>query len=264
MWRDILCEGPVAASIDDPADRGAYLARLLDIDAAEYVAGWREAHAALARAADHDEIVLWFEQDLFCAVNLWYVLSRLAGVRAALTLVYPSLDELRGLGTVGPAHLRGLFSGRAALTAAAVAEAREAWLAYAIATPMAAQDLAYAGEGVLPFVAAAMRRHLARLPALTTGLGEITAREPVRRHGMGDWQLAATLRALASGTPPLVSISGGAIAACSEWRVEATAEGRAVIAGERAWSPRPRWVGGVRIDAHPGWRRDGDRVVLTG
>jgi hypothetical protein len=286
VWRDILAEGPVGPSIGDPAPRAAGLARHLEIDPAQYVAAWHDAHGALDCAGDHDEVVLWFEQDLFCAVNLWYVLGRLAHVRAPLAVVYPSLDEVAGLGAAEPGRLVELFSGRAVLTAAAVAEARQAWCAYASATPVAAHAQARAGDGALPFVAAALRRHLARLPALATGLGEIeeaalgvlesapmlfvelfgavTSREPLRRHGMGDLQLAATVRALAAGAAPLVAIDGGALAACGDWRVEITDAGRAVVAGERAWAPAARWVGGVHVNGAHGWRRDGDRVVLTG
>ena len=211
--------------------------------------------------------MLWFEQDLFCTVNLWYLLACLSHVPVPLALVYPSLDDVRGLG------------------AAAVARGQQVWRAYASATPAASHAEARADDGALPFVATALQRHLARLPAVTTGLSEIeeaaldelqagalsfpglfgavTAREPVRRHGMGDLQLAAIVRALAAGAPPLVTIEGGVLAACRHWRVEITAAGRAAAGGETPWRPPARWVGGVRLDGrHGGWRRDGERLVI--
>jgi len=66
VWRDILVEGPAAS----PDARAPWLAAHLGIDAEEYVRGRREEAAALAATARHDEVVLWFEHDLFCAVNL--------------------------------------------------------------------------------------------------------------------------------------------------------------------------------------------------
>jgi hypothetical protein len=283
VWRDILCEGPAISGLDAAARRAAYLAAHLDIDAGEYVRAWQAEHAALAGVGGHDEVVLWFEQDLFCAVNLWYLLTRVGGIAAA-SLVYPSLDDVRGLGAAAPEQLASLFAARRRLTSDAVESGRAAWQAYAAASPAPAQAGIRAGDGSLPFVAAALERHLARLPALVTGLNEIeeaalqeadgagrpfpalfaavTAREPLRRHGMGDVQLAATLRALAGGDPPLVTIDGGrALAECRHWYVRLTSGARAALKGERPWRPPVRSIGGLQVDgAGATWRRDGDDI----
>jgi hypothetical protein len=282
VWRDILCEGPAVSGVGAAAARAAYLASHLDIDAGEYVRAWQTAHEVLAAVGRHDEVVLWFEQDLFCAVNLWYVLTHLGGTPTA-SLVYPSLDDVRGLGAAEPAQLASLFAARRPLVTDAVEAGRAAWRAYAGLTPSEAQRQIRTGDGPLPFVAAALRRHLARLPALTTGLNEIeeaalqevdgpgrpfpavfsavTAREPLRRHGMGDVQLAATLRALAGGAAPLLTIDGGALAACRDWHVRLTPDGRAALDGDRPWQPPARWVGGLHVNsAGATWRRDGDDI----
>ena len=282
VWRDILCEGPVMPEIEAASERAAYLARHLEIDADDYLRAWRAERAALDAAGDEDEVILWFEQDLFCAVNLWYVLTHLRD-GPAVSLVYPSLDDVRGLGAAEPAELTALFDVRHPLRADAVRRGRMAWQAYASATPAEAQAQIRAGDGPLPFVPAALRRHLARLPALATGLNEIEetalhevaggshpfpavfsaviAREPMRRHGMGDVQLAATLRALAGGDSPLVTIEGGSLAACPQWHVRLTAGGRAALNGDRPWQPPARWVGGIQVDGTTAkWRRDGDII----
>jgi hypothetical protein len=282
VWREILGEGPVTSGADPSAERAAYLAGHLEIDADEYLRGWRDEHAGLAAAGSHDEVVLWFEQDLFCAVNLWYVLTHLRD-SAALSLVYPSLDDGRPLGASEPARLAGLFAARRPVGADAVGSGRAAWRAYASATPVDAQAQVRAGDGSLPFVAAALQRHLARLPALATGLNEIeeaalhemdgrgrpfpavfsavTAREPLRRHGMGDLQLAAALRALAGSEPPLVTIEGGALATSRHWHVQLAPAGRAALQGDRPWQPPARWIGGIHADGTSAkWRRDGDII----
>lgn len=282
VWRDILCEGPVKPRIEDASERAASLARQLEIDAADYLRAWRAEQAALDAAGDEDEVILWFEQDLFCAVNLWYVLTHLRE-GPALSLVYPSLDDVRGLGAAEPAQLTALFHARHPLRADAVRRGRMAWQAYASVTPAEAEAQIRAGDGSLPFVPAALRRHLARLPALATGLNEVeetalhevaggsqpfpavlsavTEREPVRRHGMGDIQLAATLRTLAGGDSPLVTIEDGPLAACHHWHVRLTPGGRAALNGDRAWQPPARWVGGIHVDSTTAkWRRDGDII----
>src|SRR6187431_2194245 len=76
VWRDILVEGPVepAVEVDELAVRRApWLARRLGIDHRDYVASGRTQAEGLALAQAQDEIVLWFEQDLFCVANLCHL-----------------------------------------------------------------------------------------------------------------------------------------------------------------------------------------------
>ncbi|HUF93288.1 MAG TPA: hypothetical protein VMR23_12980 [Candidatus Limnocylindria bacterium] len=104
VWRDILCEGPVVSVAG--AERAADLARHLEIDAEDYLRAWREGQAALAAAA-------------------------------SVSLVFPSLDDVRGLGAADPAQLSTLFEARRRLGADAIARGRAAWQAYTSATPAA-------------------------------------------------------------------------------------------------------------------------------
>ena len=97
VWRDILVEGPLTAEWTAPtalAARAAYLATRLAIDPERYLSGVRAQEEGLAGALRHDEVVLWFEQDLFCAVNLWYLLTWFSRRPSAarLMLVYPPTD----------------------------------------------------------------------------------------------------------------------------------------------------------------------------
>lgn len=287
VWRDILVEGPVAGGAVAPAampGRVAYLAERLAIDPDGYRRVSDEQEAALARAADHDEVVLWFEQDLFCAVNLWYCLARLA-VRppARLSLIFPETAAVRGLGATAPGDLAALFATRRLLGADVVAAGGAAWAAYASPEPAAMERL-LGGEAPLPFLTAAARAHLGRLPSTRDGLNDteravldavsasqpfaavvarVSADDAVRRHGVADVQLAGTLREMSAGPAPLVAVESAARPP-SEWMVAITGTGRDVRAGRvdrMSRSPVDRWVGGVRVaPGHPAWRWDGQRV----
>jgi hypothetical protein len=275
VWRDIMVEGP---PVDDGAGRARWLAPRLGLDAAAYERGWREGRATLQRAAAADEIVLWFEQDLFCAVNLWFVLDRLPPA-ASVSLVFPVLTEaFGGLGTLAAGDFEPLFARRGRLDAQTRAEAATLWRAYAGEDPTA---LAATTAG-LPFAREAVRLHLGRFPSASRGLDEVeaatlqelatgprgfselfhtvTQAPPLRRHGMGDVQYAAALREL----QPLVAIDDES-APLAEWRVSATATGADVLAGRLDGLARrtlDRWLGGVHL--HPGapdWRRDGARLL---
>jgi hypothetical protein len=287
VWRDILVEGPVTAVDATPAaldTRAGYLAERLSIARADYVRGVAEQTRALEAGRSHDEIVLWFEQDLFCAVNLWYVLAWLARRPdgAQLTLVYPPVDEVKGLGMREPAQLAALFTERRRVTPPALALGRRAWEAYTNRDPHAAAALADTETDALPFVRDAFRLHCARFPSVVTGLNEVetatlaslergsmrfgelfravTADPRGARHGMGDVQFAACVR----GLVPLVSMSGVDVTAAE---IAVTALGRQVLAGRRDW-PSVRaldvWLGGVHLEGdRPRWRWDGARRQLV-
>jgi len=287
VWRDILVEGPLTAEWTEPtalAARATFLADRLAIDPELYLRVVREQEEGLAGALRHDEVVLWFEQDLFCAVNLWYLLAWFSRWPAAarLVLVYPPTDAVKGLGRLEPGQLTALFTGRRLVTPLALALGRRAWEAYTDADPRGAAALADQDHEALPFVRQAFQHHCERFPSVATGLNEIetatletlergtktfgelfrsvTADPRTRQHGMGDVQLAAYVR----GLTPLVSISNADVTAAE---IAVTALGREVLAGRRDWrSVRAIdvWLGGVHLEGHrPRWRWDGARRRLV-
>lgn len=280
VWRDIVVEGPVPAVAHAPLPgRTAYLVERLGIDAAEYTRTTEEQLSRLAAALRYDEVVLWFEQDLFCAVTLWSLLDWLTGQASAarVSLVYPAGDvHARGLGAFEPSRLAALFAARQPVTETTLALGAQAWAVYAGPDPMAAQ--AFVGREVhLPFVDGAFRCHLGRFPSVATGLNEVEtaaldvlargrrgfadlfrevgAHPRIVPHGMGDVQLAACLR----GLGPLVRADGD--------RHEITARGRAVAAGDEDWlaiRPIDTWLGGVHLRRdRPLWRWDAARGRLV-
>ena len=287
VWRDILVEGPVTPDVDVEAlasYRASWLERRLGIDAPEYLASGRAQADGLARALSHDELILWFEQDLFCVVNLCHLAAWLVRARphARVSLVFPA-DPL---GTTAPEVLAGLFAARAPFTEEAVAQAAAWWRAYAAADPTTGD---VGGTDALPFLAAAWRLHLERFPSVESGLGaieaaalgaldessrpvagvfrEATRSERMRAHGLGDLQFVAYLRALANGGTPLVRMvgEGGDVARMT---VSITEAGRAARAGARDRldaQPLDWWVGGVHLEGRrTPWRWDAARVRLVG
>jgi hypothetical protein len=281
VWRDIMMEGPPVA---DGVARGAWLAPRLGVTAEEYARRWRDGEAALARAREQDELVLWFEQDLFCAVNLWYVLDRLGDHPALISLVFPPLGNgFDGLGRLGHDDFAPLFERRTLVDAAARVSARALWRAYSAPDPTALAD----ADAALPFARRAVRLHAGRFPSTEQGLNEVEqatlhalgatgAREfgdlfravsrqpPLSELGMGDVQFAAILGELAAGATPILRIDDPA-GPFGRWRVTRTAAAAELLAGRAdrlTLCPLDRWLGGVHLLAGaPIWRWDGARVV---
>jgi hypothetical protein len=274
VWRDILVEGPLGAEGTAEA-RARYLAARFGIDPTTYAREFTTARSALASASHEDEVVLWFEQDLFCAVNLCFLLDQLARrPPARLTLVWPG----EPLATLGADSLRAAYATRRVVDAASLTAAALAWTALTSEDPRALENADVDG---LPFLGEALQRHLRRFPSVVTGLDEVetaaltaladascefgdlfarvTAAPPLRRHGMGDVQLAGDLEALATGAAPLVVRDGTA------WRL--TDAGGATLAGRGdriASLGIDRWLGGVRLLGRgPLWRWDEARARLV-
>jgi len=281
VWRDIMMEGPADSDI---ATRAAWLAPRLGVTPDAYEQRWREGLAMLARAKEHDEVVLWFERDLFCAINLWFVLARLDAPR--VSLVFPEVnDDVRGLGALEPSVFPLLFEQRSALSARDVGDARALWRAYAEPDP---RHLAR-HEPIFPFARAAIRLHCGRFPSITHGLDEleydtlatlddtvafsalfrrVTAGGWLQTLGIGDVQFAAMLRDLTAGPAPLIAIDD-AQQPFGRWRVSRTAAAKDVLSGRvdrLALSPLDRWLGGVhlrRSDRLWRWDAEANSLVST-
>jgi len=277
VWGDILMEGPAAT---DTETRAAWLAPRLGVGIDDYARRWREGQSMLAHAKEHDEVILWFEQDLFCATNLWFVLDRLEAAR--VSLVFPPLSAGAGLGALTPDTFEPLFERRRALTAADIADARALWRAYAAPEPLSLTRL----QPTLPF-APAVGLHCARFPSVVDGLDDVehatldalddplafgalfrrvTRSAELSELALGDVQFAAIVRDLAAGGTPLLAIEHRD-RPFADWRVWRTSLGAGVLAGRAdrlALVPLDRWLGGVHLrPGAPLWRWDRERRTLV-
>jgi hypothetical protein len=232
-------------------------------------------HAALRDLGRHAEIWLWFEHDVWDQIALIRVLSLLAGqhdLQGRLQLV--PADGTRPFPELADAELAALRP--APLSPQQLREGAEAWAAFAAPDPRGLDALSRRPLA-LPFLAAALRRHLRDLPWTTGGLAETERRVLVAvRDGAADEAAAFrafraadplfhptdliirdVVRRLRAGPEPLLALDGD--------RLALTDRGRAVLAGRERHHPAPRALGGAEIggDAPP-WRWDGERDRVAG
>lgn len=290
-WADPLCEGPCPGHLTD-AERRSLRARWLadrlgrpETEIAERMAFQdRDLESAMQNAG---ELVLWFEHDLFDQTILVYLLCRLRAVRDAGCTVsmicighHASIDRFRGLGQLAPAHLPALFKARQPVADAAFDLAERAWAAYTAPTPEAILALVSSESPALPFLPAALTRHLQQFPWRADGLAltewfaldvidlGAEAPEDIFRHVQGredaPWQgdsmFYPWLRDLCRGEHPLLAIEDEGT------RLQLTARGRSVLlGGAEALDGRPldRWLGGVHLTgSQPAWRWDANANTL--
>jgi hypothetical protein len=292
-WDDPLCQGPCPAGLSRDEWRplrADYLARTYRLPRADAEARLVDQDARLERSRDHEEVVLWFEHDLYDQPILLYLLrwfGRQSRGPALLSLIcigeHPAVPRFTGLGNLDAFQLADLFPTRRPVTPQQMAEAEAAWTAYTSADPQRMETVAKGHSDSLPFVANAFLRQLQEFPWTGDGLSltERTGLEAVRdgaaspseafrllqareRHPfLGDAMFFAALREMAEGPAPLLFAEGewpGLADSAPEPRLRLTAAGREVLAGAEdrlRLSALDRWIGGVHLSGHgPEWRWD--------
>ena len=273
-YRESLISGPVVPGDDWIETRAQALARHYGEDLLRIRTELLEQEQFLDGARERgEEIVLWFEHDLYCLVHLVHLLQRFADARVSVVWCPEPLgnNDERGL------HL--LFESRAAATPSMLALAREAWSAYTSPDPAVLNTWLARDTPDFPFLREGLTLHASRFPSMRNGLGSIeqqaleliaggttdwvslfdqlNARAP--RFGFGDTEVFASLRALANCAVPLVQITGEIPKAI----VTITPAGENVLRGEvddlRVNDP-DRWLGGVHLTKENVWRWDGARL----
>ncbi len=274
-FREALVTGPVPASGEWLAVRARFLAGsgedLLRVSHSLF-----EQEQALSSAADSDdEVVLWFEHDLFCLINFLYVLQRFRNRK--LSYVWcPDVLSLRE-----PDELFRLCNSRAAVTPSMFDVAARAWGAYTSPDPRMLDDVIASAGNEIAFLREGLRLHTSRFPSIRNGLGSVENRilkliasgavdfamlfpqfdETPPRFGFGDSQILDTLRALASRPVPLITMSESAevppkatfaITPAGENVMNATVDDLAV-------NDPDYWLGGVHLTKENVWRWDESR-----
>ena len=300
-WADVLHEGPVLVRLSPTAFREMRARFLVDQSTAsfgEFLVRFAARDHALDRAGDHDEVVLWFEHDLYDQLQIVQILDRIAGLPtppARLTMIcvdaVPGVEPFHGLGQLTAGQLAALFPSRRPVTPAQTALAIDAWAAVRATDPTRLAALAAGSSSPLPFLPAALIRFLEQLPATRDGLSRSErqvleavaagASDPVAvfradqaREAapfMGDTSLWYHLYGLAAGPAPLLAMAGGgalrppAAPGFVAQPLAVTDAGRRVLDGAAdrvALGGVGRWLGGVWLASpRAAWRWDGQRPV---
>ena len=292
-WREALICGPVVRGLTEAewrTLRARHLAEAYNRKFKDCEKDLREQQEALARFCDHEEVVLWFEHDLFCQLHLiylldWFAQQELGTTRLSLICVgsFSGIDDFRGLGQLNSEQMASLFPERHPVMPAEFELASRAWAAFPSPDPREIATLLADDSSVLPFLQPALRKHLERFPAAQNGLGlienkalELIARgttqfgplfqefgkaEPT--YGLGDAQFWLMLQPLAAAAQPLLTISNGdgpmptSGFALLKNSFALTEKGQSVLRGEDDFitlNSIDTWLGGVHLKGKEVWR----------
>ncbi len=279
-WRDALNEGPAPAGLsleETSAVRANYLAQRGFASPIRLIHDFARRDAQLRSAGDFEEVVLWFEHDLYDQLQMLQVLTaleeldlepgRIAVVQTDHYLASMTVDEILPL-----------LPKRRTATAAIFRSARRSWERFTSASP--AELYAAAGEDAigLPFLRSALQRLCEEYPWSRDGLSrtqrqalyavaqgparedELFSRAQAREEAffLGKRSFSKVLEDLRTGAGALIEGEDGTLAP--------TALGRRVIAGDADWldeHPIDRWIGGVHLVAEriTRWDEDSGRFL---
>jgi len=297
-WRDVLHEGPVDSSLplEELSKQRARFIAGKNWDDFPHVSGSFAERDRVIRQLDcFDEVVLWFEDDLYDQLQLIQLLDFFSrGPAKSKKLSVIVVDGY--IPPLSASQLKALEKNRPAVTPAQLELAERAWKAFGSSDPGSIEKLLEEPTSALPYLARALTRHLEEFPSTINGLSRsereaLTAIQeghstPVAAFlevankqesiFLGDLVFYSYLERLSGRENPLVTLQDGSpvIAPSNsisrefvESELTLTPLGRDVLAGQKDWqaiNKSSRWLGGVEIaPGKDGWRWDPNERRLT-
>lgn len=308
IWADPLYEGPVPGGLSDGElveVRRRFLSRSGDgigragtgpSPALERANDLREWRAAITRHEAFDELMLWFEHDLFDQLNLVQLLTWIdehlpetKPVSLICVGSFPGRPDFKGLGELRPDELVSLIATRQRIGRAQYDLANRAWLAFRAPTPESLDALRATDTSALPYLTLAVSRFLEEYPWTRDGLSRTERRllqladgdgialsaalprmhEGEQAYYVTDSSLAALAETLAQLNPPLLTFNKSDVEPSHVLRgsVTLTTAGRSVLSGQvdRVTACGiDRWLGGVHLQSGIRlWRWDSARQRIV-
>jgi hypothetical protein len=264
-WRDALHEGPVPHNLSQrelSRLRAGYMAARKGGNPIKVYHEFEERDNVLARAAESEEVILWFEHDLYDQLQLLQILTLLHELDLEPGRV-SLISSAEYLGSMTADEISALYPKRKTVTKAVYNAARDAWKAFTSEEPTALLALTKKSAPGMPHLSQGVARLMEEYPWTFDGLSrsqrqalQAVAQGPARNDELfrraqareeapffGDTLFQALLTDLSSSPEPLIADEGSGLVP--------TARGRRILAGDADWfdaQPAERWIGGVSLD----------------
>jgi hypothetical protein len=182
-WREMLSEGKTTSDIGSETfwkTRFDFLKSSYNISKKRFIDYTLKEYRNLCNQKEQDEIVLWFEHDLFCQINMLAVISWLKRYRQGhqITLVcsgkVEGSNKMLGLSQLNKKQVLQHFKNRVTLSQDDIEYADYIWQLYCSDSPLRLETV-YKFNPMSPFqyLATAIEAHLQRFPSIENGLNKI-------------------------------------------------------------------------------------------
>jgi hypothetical protein len=182
-WREMLCEGKTEVKVGSEQfwkSRFDFLKQSYKITKKQFIDLTLKEYRNLCNQKTQEEIVLWFEHDLFCQVNMLAVISWLKRYRKGrkVSLVCSGSihgsDKLYGLSQLSKKQIQNHYKNKIELTQNDIEYADYVWQLYCSNNPIQLQNVQqYQPSKTFTYLTNGILAHLQRFPSLGNGLNTI-------------------------------------------------------------------------------------------
>lgn len=178
IWREMLCEGPTIQDVgskDSIEIRKKFLEEYYNIPADDYENRFLPQLKALEEAKDYDYIVLWFEFDLFCHINMMAAISYFSAnkeqkpVYLVCSKKLEGEEDLQPLSRLTPKQLMNHYNHKITLTNDDLEMAVLIWELYCSNNPMQLKQQIKKTTN-FEYLSSCIRAHIERFPNSVTGI----------------------------------------------------------------------------------------------
>lgn len=182
-WREMLCEGKTSIDVGSEnfwKTRFDFFKSSYKISKKTFIDLTLKEYRNLCQKKNQKEIVLWFEYDLFCQINMIALISWLKRYRSGekITLVcsgdVEGSEKRLGLGELNKKQILQHYKNRVELTQDDIEYADYIWQLYCSDSPLRLETI-YKFNPMSPFkyLSEAIEMHLKRFPSIENGLNSV-------------------------------------------------------------------------------------------
>jgi len=180
IWRELLCEGPTQQEINSDffKIRKKYLRQTYNISSENYEERFMTEVKRLKTFKDYNEVVLWFEFDLFCHINMLAAISCLAKKDKSTPISLVCSKKLEGekefqpLSQLGPKELKNHYENSIKLNTEDIEAALLIWELYCGNNPMKLKPQIKVTTN-FEYLSSCIRAHIERFPNSKTGINTL-------------------------------------------------------------------------------------------
>jgi hypothetical protein len=178
----MLCEGKTLSTVGSESfwkTRFEFLNKNYKVSKSWFIEKTLKEYRSLCNHKQQDQIVLWFEYDLFCQINMLAVLSWLKTHRrhAEVSLVCSGKEDnsgrLYGLNELSDDKLLELYDNRKVLTQDDIEYADYIWQLYCSDNPIRLENQIANNDFQFEYLSDALKTHLKRFPTIKNGLNDL-------------------------------------------------------------------------------------------
>ena len=181
-WREMLCEGKTENNVGSELfwkTRFDFLSKNYKVSKTWFVEKTLKEYRSLCNHKQQDHIILWFEHDLFCQINMLAVISWLKTHRkyAEISLVCSGKEDktekMYSLNELSDEQLTTLYENKITLTQDDIEYADYVWQLYCSDNPIRLENLTDFDNYQFKYLSSAIEAHLHRYPSIKNGLNHM-------------------------------------------------------------------------------------------